>query len=374
MYVHIFSQIAAHHVQPLLAFIRDRVLPLSNTKEHVFICCGQKEANNKDWPSGVELVFASGVTEIRALLQDHLRRKHHLIVHGMYDRALAIALFLVLRKADKATWNIWGSDLYPFLKPYPRLPHQLGNMWLRRSVFRRMARIAGIPGDFSILAADLKGDWHHSPVNHPLRLQRESYAALLRKAQAYRNDELTVLLGNSASATNRHEDALTMLSRFKHERLRLIIPLSYAGTDEYVERITKVARRLFDDKVTILDEVLTTEEYLELLTQIDILVLNHRRQEGVGTINSALLLGKKVYLHHSVSTFSHLQAGGVELNDSSMISSIDFSRFGRWSDDAGRRNHDAVYSMYGQEAVTQQYLDLFESIENDAGSRNASDA
>ena len=157
-----------------------------------------------------------------------------------------------------------------------------------------------------------------------------------------------------------------MLSRFKHERLRLIIPLSYAGTDEYVERVTKVARRLFDDKVTILDEVLTTEEYLELLSRIDILVFNHHRQEGVGTINSALLLGKKVYLHNSVSTFSHLQAGGVELNDSSMINSIDFSEFGLWSNDTGRRNHDAVYSIYGQEAVTQQYLHMFRSIENDA--------
>lgn len=374
MYVHIFSQITAHHVHPLLDFIRHRVLPVSDKKEHVFICCGQEAKISKDWPSGVDLAFASGVNEIRAVLQCHLRQKHHIIVHGMYDRALVIALFLVLRKESGATWIIWGSDLYPFLKPYPLLPHQAVNMWLRRSVFRRVARIAGIPGDFSILAADLKGDWRHSPLNHPLRLQRESYAALLEKAQASRKEVITVLLGNSASVTNRHEDALTMLSRFKHERLRLIIPLSYAGTDEYVEKITKIAHRLFGDKVTVLNEVLTTEEYLELLTQIDVLVLNHCRQEGVGTINSALLLGKKVYLHHSVSTFSHLQAGGVELNDSSMINSIDFSSFSRWSDEAGRRNHDAVYSMYGQESVTQQYLDLFESIRKDVGSWGASDA
>ena len=365
MYVHVFSQITKHHIQPLLVFFRDRVLPLSRPEEHVFICCGQRTSDDQDWPTGVNLVFASGVTEIRALLRHHLQRKHHLIVHGLYDRALVIALFVLLRKKHGATWTIWGSDLYSFLKPYPRLPHQAANMWLRRSVFRRMARVAGIPGDFSVLATDLSGSWCHSPLNHPLRLEREQYVALLEKAQAHRNNELTVLLGNSASATNRHEEALTMLSRFRHEKLRLIIPLSYAGQGEYVDRVTKVARRLFDDKVTILDQVLTTEDYLDLLSGIDVLVFNHKRQEGVGTINAALLLGKKVCLHHVVSTYSHLAAGGVELNDSAAIGSLDFAAFGRWSDDAGRRNHDAVYSIFGKEAVAQQYLDLFRSIEND---------
>ncbi len=374
MYVHVFSQITKHHIQPFLAFFRDKVLPLSQPGTHAFICCGQNTSDDRDWPAGVDVVSASGVTGIRALLHHHLQRKRHLIVHGLYDRALVIALFTLLRRTDGATWNIWGSDLYPFLKPYPRLPHQAANMWLRRSVFRRMARIAGIPGDFSILAADLAGSWRHSPLNHPLRLEHEQYVAQLDRAEAQRNNELTVLLGNSASATNRHEDALVTLSRFRDEPLRLIVPLSYAGQREYVDRITEVARRLFGDKVTILDRVLTTEEYLDLLSGIDVLVFNHKRQEGVGTINSALLLGKKVYLHHDVSTYSHLQAGGVELNDTSAISSLDFPAFGLWSTDAGRRNHDAVYAIYGQEAVTQQYLDLFRSIDNDAGSQGSSDA
>ncbi|MGI9235414.1 MAG: TDP-N-acetylfucosamine:lipid II N-acetylfucosaminyltransferase [Woeseiaceae bacterium] len=365
MYVHVFSSITKHHIQPFLAFFRDKVLPLSRAEEHVFICCGQRTSDDQDWATAVDLVFASGVSDIRGLLHGHLQHKHHLIVHGLYDRALVIALFTILRKEHGASWNIWGSDLYPFLKPYPRLPHQVANMWLRRSVFRRMARIAGIPGDFSILVADLAGDWHHSPLNHPLRLEQEQYVALLEKAQAQRNNELTVLLGNSASATNRHEEALTLLSRFRDEPLRLIIPLSYAGRGEYVDRVAAVARRLFGDKVTILDKVLTTEEYLDMLAGIDVLLFNHKRQEGVGTINSALLLGKKVFLHHDVSTYAHLAAGNVELNDSSAISSLDFAAFGHWSTDAGKRNHDAVYSMYGQEAVARQYLDMFRSIESD---------
>lgn len=365
MYVHFFWQTNKHHVQPLLVFFRDKVLPRSRPEQHVFICCGRRTSDDPDWPTGVNLVFASGVNEIRALLRHHLRQKHRLIIHGLYDRALVLALFMLLRRTDGATWIIWGSDLYPFLKPYPRLPHQVANMWLRRSVFRRMARIAGLPGDFSILETDLGGSWRHSLLEHPLRLEREQYVALLERAQAHRNDDLTVLLGNSASATNKHEEALTMLSRFRNEKLRLIIPLSYAGESEYVKRVTKVARQLFDDKVTILDQVLTTEDYLDLLSGIDVLVFNHRRQEGVGTINAALLLGKKVFLHHDVSTYAHLAAGGVELNDISATSSLDFAAFSHWSADSGKRNHDAVYSMYGQEVVAQQYLELFQSIESD---------
>lgn len=370
MYVHVFSQTTKHHVQPLLEFFRDSVLPHAEPQAHIFICCGQEERDDEDWPNGINLVFASKATEILALLHYHLGRRDHLIVHGLYDRALAVALFFRLRKTDGATWIIWGSDLYPFLKPYPRLPHQAANMWLRRSVFRRMAWIAGIPGDFSILAKDLSGNWRHSPVKHPLRLKHEQYAALLDKAQAHRNDKLTVLLGNSASASNRHEDALKMLSRFGHEKLHLIVPLSYAGQSAYVDRVTKIAHNLFRENVTILDQLLTTEDYLNLLCGIDVLVFNHNRQEGIGTINAALLLGKKVFLRRDVSTYSHLEAGGVQLHDSSAISSLDFTGFSRWSAASGQRNHDAIYSMYGQEAVARQYLDLFQSISESGGGKS----
>lgn len=365
MYVHVFSQITRHHVQPLLAFFRDSVLPLSEPQAHVFICYGENDNADEAWPEEIDVVFVSSFTEILRLLRRHLRARDRLVIHGLYDRALVVALFLLLRKADNATWIAWGSDLYPFLKPYPRLPHQAANMWLRRSVFRRMARIAGIPGDFTVLSADLNGDWRHSPVKHPLRLTHDQYAALLEKAQANRNDRLSVLLGNSASATNRHVDALQMLSRFAHEKLRLIIPLSYAGQSDYVDGVTKTARELFGENVTVLDRVLTTEEYLDLLCGIDVLVFNHNRQEGIGTINAALLLGKKVFLQAAVSTNEHLAAGGVQLHDSASISALDFAEFGRWSADAGKRNHDAVYAMYGQEAVARQYLDLFQAIASD---------
>ena len=368
MYVHVFSQVTRHHIQPLLTFFRDNVLPLSRGEEHIFVCCGPQTESKDDWTEGVNLVFANGFTEIRNLLLKHLRRKHHLIFHGLYDRTLVLALFAHLRRAHGATWIIWGSDLYPFLKPYPHLPHQIANMWLRRSVFSRMARIAGIPGDFAILAADMHANWHHSPINHPLRLQQEQYITLLEKGQARRSEELTVLIGNSDSATNRHEEALTELSRFRDQPMRLIMPLSYAGQRQYIDKVIQVARRLFDGKVTILEDVLTTEDYLDLLTSIDILVFNHHRQEGVGTINAALMLGKKVFLHHDVSTYSQLAASGVEVYDTAAISSLDFAEFGRWSADAGKRNHEAVYSVYGREAVAEQYRNLFRSI------RNASDA
>ncbi|MEQ8264317.1 TDP-N-acetylfucosamine:lipid II N-acetylfucosaminyltransferase [Pseudohaliea sp.] len=366
MHVHIFSLSTRHHIEPLLAFLQENVLPRYGPREHEFICCGQGSEVTTAWPTTAPMRTARGFAPIYGLLRRHLTAGHRLVIHGLYDRTLALALFLLLRKRHGATWVIWGSDMYPFLRPYPPLPHQFVNMWLRRSVFRRMDRIAGIPGDYAILANDLPGQWKHSPLNFPLRLGYERYRELFRRSRQRSDNSLRIMLGNSASATNRHGSALKMLSRFSGEAIELVMPLSYAGTTQYVEAVIAEARRLFGDRLTVLDQVMPSDEYLRLLAHIDILVFNHKRQEGVGTINSALMLGKKVYLHSDVSTYAHLINLGVEVHDTATINDASFAEFARWDRKRVLENQKAVYAACGQEAVAEQYFSLFSAIDNDA--------
>ena len=53
-----------------------------------------------------------------------------------------------------------------------------------------------------------------------------------------------------------------MFIRWKlYEKIKIFIPLSYGGTDEYVDEVTKCANNLFPGKVKILTDFMPLEQY-----------------------------------------------------------------------------------------------------------------
>ena len=58
------------------------------------------------------------------------------------------------------------------------------------------------------------------------------------------------------------------------------------------------------------------ERYIELLSDIDIAVFNHNRQQGLGNTTTLLGLGKKVYLRSDTTTWKTLIGMGLVLGDS----------------------------------------------------------
>ena len=123
-----------------------------------------------------------------------------------------------------------------------------------------------------------------------------------------------IQVGNSADPTNNHLEVFEKLEKYKDEDIRVIVPLSQ-GNKEYAKEVIKKGKSIFGTKFEALTDFMPFEKYLQQLSEIDIAIFNHNRQQAMGNTITLLGLGKKVYLnpktvqweffkHYSIQIFS----------------------------------------------------------------------
>lgn len=117
---------------------------------------------------------------------------------------------------------------------------------------------------------------------------------------------LNILLGNSADPMNNHMDALKYLRNKRFANCKIFCPLSY-GVEEYKEYITNWLKKTLEDRFVPLYSYMMREEYIKFLTTIDVVVMNHNRQQASGNIISALVLGKPVFMKKRSVLYSMLK-------------------------------------------------------------------
>lgn len=107
-----------------------------------------------------------------------------------------------------------------------------------------------------------------------------------------------ILLGNSASSTNNHLEAIDILSGISLGGRQVYIPLSY-GDNRYAKAISGYAAQKLPQNNKPLKNFLQLHEYNELVSECGIVIMNHYRQQAVGNILASLYLGAKVFLNNT---------------------------------------------------------------------------
>jgi len=118
-----------------------------------------------------------------------------------------------------------------------------------------------------------------------------------------------ILLGNSATPASNHADALALLQG----RLgsgRLLVPLSY-GDAAYGARVAALGAAQFGDAFEPLRTWMSLADYNQRIGRCGFVLMNHRRQQGVGNIGAALYKGATVYLRPENPLFDFYTGLGV---------------------------------------------------------------
>lgn len=134
-----------------------------------------------------------------------------------------------------------------------------------------------------------------------------------------------ILLGNSATATNNHIEALTTLRNLGMEGRKVITPLNY-GDENYKSEIIRAGKRLLGDSFVPLTEYMTLAEYNKAISNCGNVIMNHIRQQAIGNISAALLRGGKVFLRPESKIFKYYTQQGVTvfpMSDKINIEQID---------------------------------------------------
>lgn len=237
------------------------------------------------------------------------------IVNGLDQQSRAAEYFTDARKI----WCLWGAEVYdcwPFvsrvLSRYCLLqPHTQrivgGSLWtVMRAEMRAIYYAASDRTHFNrfdLCVAKFREEYEL--CRRALRLERPRFFEnaitsldfLVSPADRMPLTGRDILLGNSASATNNHADALFLLKKIGiPPESRILCPLSY-GSAAYAHRICHLGAKLFGDRFTPIRDFLPLTEYNALISKCSTVVMNHDRQQAFGNILTALYRGATVYMN-----------------------------------------------------------------------------
>lgn len=277
-------------------------------KQHEFLLTGGMAENNLIKASNVHLAKKTVAGRLghyfKALIKMHQADK--IILHGLFDIRMVFILFFTPWLLKKCYWLIWGGDLYAYQLAKRTWKWKVREFF-RSTVIKRMGYfVTYTKGDYELAkkwygasGSLIRCFYYTSNLYTPLQAVREKREAVY------------IMVGNSADPTNNHIEVFEKLSKFKDENIKVYAPLTY-GNQEYARLVIDKGVKVFGDKFKPLVEHMSKDDYMYFLSQIDIAVFDHNRQQGMGNTRTLLGMGKKVYMRPHLTSTQTLQVDGVK--------------------------------------------------------------
>ena len=230
-----------------------------------------------------------------------------IILHGLFNREIVLILFFMPSLLKKCYWVMWGGDLYAYRlreKNWKRKSQE----YFRRHVIKNVGYlVCYVEGDYELAKEwyGVRGQWIKC-FFYPSNLYQN---VNLHQRQ---DNDVNILVGNSADPRNKHSEIFDKLEKFKDQSLKIYAPLSY-GDPAYANAIVKEGKMRFGEKFLPITEFIEFNQYLEFLGCIDIAIFNHDRQQGMGTIRTLLGLGKKVFMPMGITSVEALKCDGIKV-------------------------------------------------------------
>jgi dTDP-N-acetylfucosamine:lipid II N-acetylfucosaminyltransferase len=179
----------------------------------------------------------------------------------------------------------------------------------------------------------------------------------------YHNNEIKILLGNSADPSNNHIDILYLLEDLKFEG-DIICPLSYGGNPKYIERIIQIGDSKFGRHFRPLNTILPIDQYNKIIGTCNIVIMNHYRQQAMGNILVCLMQGSAVYLNKKNPAYQFLKRNGIKIFKIDEIQSLDSFADNKLSVDDIKTHTENILHIFSKEAVSKKTKAFINKIEN----------
>ncbi|MBW7675600.1 TDP-N-acetylfucosamine:lipid II N-acetylfucosaminyltransferase [Chryseobacterium chendengshani] len=124
-----------------------------------------------------------------------------------------------------------------------------------------------------------------------------------------------ILLAHSAAETNNHLDCIEILKSCNLSTQKIISPLSYGGSKEYIDEVIRRGKEYFGDRFIPLTERLPLAQYSEVLSSCSVAMMNQRRQQAGGNLFHLIGSGIKVYLNTENGFYDYFIDNGIKVFD-----------------------------------------------------------
>ncbi len=278
--------------------------------------------------------------DIFIILLKYMKMAKKIILHGLWRDKVDILLYFNQELLKKCYWVMWGGDFY-----FPET-----KSLIKKQVIKKIRHfVTYVKGDYELAKKWYggKGEYHECFM-YPSNLYKQ-YDTKPKK-----HPTINIQLGNSADPTNNHIEVLEKLKQYKDENIKIFAPLSY-GNKEYASIVIKKGKELFGDKFEELINFKSFEKYLDFLSEIDIAIFAHKRQQAMGNTISLLGLGKKVYIRSDITTWQLFEDIDVKLYD---VVDIQIDLMDKQTQ---KENQEKIKEYFSEENYLNQLKNLFES-------------
>ena len=315
--------------------------------EHVFILLNvgaALELENFD-----DIHYVENYKELRfdRKLNQCLKECDKIIVSGVWD--MTEYLYLCGKKVlAKTYFHFWGGDFYKF-REFSTFDVKKSKFVLKRCLLRCAGVINLIEEDYTALK-EIMGlpEMKHfvAPIG---KNPKETIDYAYYRNKKKQDDKYRILLGNSATVYNQHEEIFKILLKFKDENIEIVCPLAY-GKEDYRNEVIERGIQYFGEKFHPIIKSIPKEEYVDFLSACDVGIFNNNRQQAMGNISIFARLGKKVYLRDDTPMWEHFKKIGYqfstieELKDASLEEIVHI-------DEEVRQNNIEAREKWEQQAV-----------------------
>ena len=172
-----------------------------------------------------------------------------------------------------------------------------------------------------------------------------------------------IFIGNSASVTSNHVDAIEALARLSNISGDIYVPLNYgAAPPRYTDAVVRSGAQSFGGAFKPLLNFMPIQEYVALLLNCGYVILNHKRQQAVGNIVILLYLGARIFLRAENPVYAHLMKRGVVVNSMDELADKPELLNTPLSEAERERNRQAMIQTWSRETGLKRTQALISTI------------
>lgn len=310
---------------------------------------------------------------------------------------------MILRTPAKTVvaWSGWGGDYYTLLPGgekrllgkatlellatiearFPRnvlgMPAVLWSVLRKvrtslytRPLFRKAIKrvelfSAPIPEDFALLKTALGGEMRAEYVQLNYGSVERSFTSGVDESTGN-----SILVGNSATATNNHAELFQALSKVDLGEREIVVPLSY-GDGAYREAVITLGRELFRERFRPILDYLPLDQYNAVVAGCSAAVMGHRRQQGLGNVVTMLWLGGRVFLDRASTVYKYLIERGAFVFGLDEIETCDNGVLVGLTSEQRLKNRKVARHLWGHDVVLRNVRRYVEVLRSQRAARRA---
>lgn len=323
-YIHILWQNELKFSTRIVSEFNNNDISTIESKEHYFVTPYIEVYDGlKEYPN----VFFLEVEEVRSAKVVNLIGDYadFIFLHNICG---PFELLKIKNKyAKKIIWRSWGGGRLNPIKYNKNYIKNIAKYFVNKLVLKKVKlfKAIGVANDVDIIElTDVFGTLNYF-------IQPYSFSGVSKELLECINSNKTddcvkIMIGHSGFPDDEHINIAKKLEKYKNHNIKLFFVFSY-GEKEYIDNCKNVISNTWGDKAEFIEQFMKYEDYVQLLSKMDIVFLAAPYSYALGNISILTYCNKKIFLNENGIIARAFQKSSVPYSAINDLDTMNYEEF-----------------------------------------------